>query len=145
MAKSPFETKYKYSSLDILFLMRREASNFAFNMRDREIIDLMNSIGVNKNISKVVVFLDRTGEAKSRTIEDSVDLRQSEVSIITTWLRSKGWVTFRTIKKKGKGRPTNMFKMRYSLGRIVKEIEAEKITEMEDIKKRINHLKRLAK
>ncbi|UCE36498.1 MAG: ArsR family transcriptional regulator [Thermoplasmata archaeon] len=125
--------------------MRREASNFAFNMRDREIIDLMNSIGVNKNISKVVVFLDRTGEAKSRTIEDSVDLRQSEVSIITTWLRSKGWVTFRTIKKKGKGRPTNMFKMRYSLGRIVKEIEAEKITEMEDIKKRINHLKRLAK
>ncbi len=125
--------------------MREETANFTFSARDREILELMDSLGMNKNISKVLLFLSRNGESSSRKIEGAVDLRQSEVSIVTTEMKNKGWMSFRSIKRKGKGRPTNLFKLRQSLPRIIKKIEAEKMIEIEDMKKRIVYLKRLAK
>ena len=125
--------------------MRVKSSGYTFNAKDREILDLMMSLGMAKNISKTVVFLSKTAEASSSDLEGSINLRQSEVSISIKWLRNKGWVTSRTIRKPGKGRPANMYKLRYSLGRIAREIGTAKIKEMEEIKKKIAHLKRLAK
>lgn len=125
--------------------MRERSGDFAFNAKDREILNLMTSLGMGKNISKVVVFLYKAGEASSSKIENSIDLRQSEVSIATKRLRNNGWVTARSLKKPSKGRPTQIYKLRYSLKRIVKEIEAGKLAEMEETKKKIAQLKRLAK
>ncbi len=125
--------------------MREDISNFAFSARDREIMDLMSSLGINKNSSKVVLFLSKNGEASSRAIESAVDLRQSEVSIVTSSLRRKGWLISRNLKKPGKGRPTNLFKLRYPLPKVIKDIEGEKQEEMEEMRKLIAHLKRLAK
>jgi predicted transcriptional regulator len=125
--------------------MREDISDFGFSARDREIMDLMSSLGINKNVSKVVLFLSKNGEASSRAIENAVDLRQSEVSIVTSSLRRKGWLTSRNLKKPGKGRPTNLFKLRYPLPKVIKDIESEKQVEMEEMRKMIAHLKRLAK
>lgn len=125
--------------------MRVRSSGYTFSAKDREILNLMMSLGMSKNISKTVVFLSKTGEASSSDIERSIDLRQSEVSISIKWLRNKGWVASRTIRKPGKGRPAHMYKLRYSMGRIAREIGATKTEEMEEIKKKIAHLKRLAK
>jgi predicted transcriptional regulator len=125
--------------------MRVKSSDFTFNAKDREILDLMMSLGMAKNISKTLVFLSKTAEASSSDIEGSIDLRQSEVSISVNWLRNKGWVASRTIRKPGKGRPAHMYKLRYSLRRIAREIGTTKNEEMEDIRKKIAHLKRLAK
>ena len=125
--------------------MRAKSSGYTFSVKDRQILDLMMALGMSRNISKTVVFLSKTREASSSDIEGSIDLRQSEVSISVNWLRDKGWVTSRTIRKPGKGRPAHMYKLRYSLGRIAREIGATKAEEMEKIKKKIAHLKRLAK
>jgi predicted transcriptional regulator len=125
--------------------MREDISDFAFSARDREIMTLMSSLGINKNMSKVVLFLSKNGEASSRAIENAVDLRQSEVSIVTSSLRRKGWLISRNLKKPGKGRPTNLFKLRYPLPKVIKDIETEKQDEMEEMRKMIAHLKRLAK
>jgi predicted transcriptional regulator len=120
-------------------------NNFTFNTKDREIISLMNSLGMNGNTSKVVIYLSRVTEASSSIIEESVDLRQSEVSIVTSWLRGKGWIKSRNIKRSGKGRPTTLFKLRFPLKRIINEFEAEKYEEIYALRKKLNDLKRLAK
>ncbi|UCG70491.1 MAG: ArsR family transcriptional regulator [Thermoplasmata archaeon] len=125
--------------------MRERLRTFNFNAKDREFINLMMSLGQTRNVSNIVILLSKAGEASSSDIEDFIDLRQSEVSIATKSLRDKGWVKTRIIKQNGKGRPTQMYKLRFSLRRIVKDVEAEKNTEMEEVKKKIAHLKRLAK
>jgi predicted transcriptional regulator len=125
--------------------MREGHAGFTFNAKDREIIDHMISLGISRNTSKVVLFMTRTGETSSRFIENAVDLRQSEVSIVVKWLRNNGWITTKSIRKPGKGRPTQLYKMRFSMRRIIREIEANKLREIEDLKKEIAQLKRLAK
>jgi predicted transcriptional regulator len=125
--------------------MREGYSGNPFNNKDREIMDLMISLGLSKNDSKVTMFLTKSGEAQSKIIEDAVDLRQSEVSIVIKRLKNKGWIQSKSIKKPGKGRPTQLYKLRFSLKRIIKEIETNKLREIEGIKKEIIQLKRLAK
>ena len=125
--------------------MRKDPTGFVFNAKECEIIDLMKALGTAKNFSKVVVFLSKTGEATSRSIEDSVKLKQSEVSVILKELRDRGWVTSRSMKKGGKGRPTQIHKLRVSLKRIVKDVEEKKMVERQDIKKKIARLRSLAK
>lgn len=125
--------------------MREKPRSFTYSAKDREIIDLMNSLGMARNLSKILVFLSKVGEASSHDIEESIDIRQSEVSIVTKRLRNNGWVTSRSLKTPNKGRPTQIYKLRYSMRRILKDIETAKLTEMEAIKKQIAHLKRLAK
>jgi predicted transcriptional regulator len=125
--------------------MREGYSGYTFNAKDREIMDLMISLGLSKNDSKVTMFLTKSGEAQSKKIEGAVDLRQSEVSIVIKRLKNKGWVLSKSIRKPGKGRPTQLYKLRFSLKRIIKEIETAKLREIEGIKKEIIQLKRLAK
>ena len=125
--------------------MREGYAGYSFNTKEREIMDLMISLGVSKNVSKVTMFLSKSGEAQSKNIEGAVDLRQSEVSIVIKRLRDKGWVLSKSIRKPGKGRPTQMYKLRFSLRRIIKEIETAKLNEIDSIKKEIGQLKRLAK
>ena len=139
------DTKFKYSSISILLFMREKTNDFTFSSKDREIINLMVSLGMPKNMSKMTVFLARVGEASSRDIENSIDMKQSEVSIATKRLRENDWVKSRSIRKPSKGRPTQMYKLRYSMRRILKDIEAAKLAEMEATKKQISQLKRLAK
>jgi predicted transcriptional regulator len=93
----------------------------------------------------VVLFLTKSGEVSSRKIEDAVDLRQSEVSIVVKRLREKGWISSKNLKKPGKGRPTQLYKMRFSLRRVVKEIEGDTLKEIDGMKKQVATLKRLAK
>ena len=125
--------------------MREGYAGFNFNAKDREIIDHMISLGISRNTSRVVLFMSNTGESSSKIIENAVDLRQSEVSIVVKWLRNNGWIATKSIRKPGKGRPTQLYKMRFSMRRIIKEIEANKLKEIEDIKNEITQLKRLAK
>jgi predicted transcriptional regulator len=125
--------------------MREGYPGFNFSSRDHEIMDIMVSLGMSKNTSKVILFLSRTGEAPSKLIENAVDLRQSEVSIVMKWLNENGWISAKSIRKPGKGRPTQLYKMRFSMKRVIKEIEAHKQREIEGIKREINQLKRLAK
>jgi predicted transcriptional regulator len=125
--------------------MRGEFRNFTFSAKELEIIRLMMSLGMPKNNSKVIVYLSKVGESTSLNIEDSIELKQSEVSIILKSLRDKGWLTSKSIKKPSKGRPTQYHRLRYPLKRVVKDIEGEKNAEMDELKRKITRLRTLAK
>jgi len=125
--------------------MRERQSNAVFDSKEREIVRLMRDLGTSKNVAKAVVFLNKTGEATSRTIETAILLKQSEVSVAIKTMKDRGWIATKSIKKGGKGRPTQMYRLNLPLRRIVKDIETDKGIEMEETKKKITQLKRLAK
>ena len=125
--------------------MRDRQIDTVFDSKEREIVRLMRDLGTSKNVAKAVVFLSKTGEATSRAIETAIYLKQSEVSVAIKTMRDRGWITAKSIKKGGKGRPKQMYSLNFPLRRIVKDIEAGKGIEMEEMKKKIAQLKRLAK
>ena len=125
--------------------MRDRQIDIVFDSKEREIVWLMRDLGTSKNVAKAVIFLSKTGEATSQAIETAILLKQSEVSVAINSMRDKGWIAAKSIKKGGKGRPTQMYSLNLSLRRIVKDIEADKGIEMEEMKKKIAQLKRLAK
>ena len=137
--------KYTNRCINIISIMREGSKRLTFKAKEREIVELMKTLGVPKHLSRVVVFLSKTGEATSRNTEDALQLKQSEVSVIIKRLRERGWVSSRRIKKPAKGRPLQMHRLKISLGRIIKDIEAEKNAEYGGIKNKIARLKRLAK
>ncbi len=125
--------------------MRDRRIDTVFDSKERQIVRLMRDLGTSKNVAKAVVFLLKTGEATSQAIETAIYLKQSEVSVAIRTMRNRGWIAAKSIKKGGKGRPTQMYSLDLPLRRIVKDIESDKGIEMEEMKKKIAHLKRLAK
>ena len=125
--------------------MRDRQIDTVFESEEREMVQLMRDLGTSKNVAKAVVFLSKTGEATSRTIETAIYLKQSEVSVAIKTMRDRGWISAKSIRKGGKGRPTQMYSLNLPLKRIVKDIETYKGIEMEEMKKKIAQLKRLAK
>ena len=125
--------------------MRDNQTDAVFDSKEREIVNLLRDLGTAKNVAMAVVFLSKTREATSRAIERGIYLKQSEVSVAINSMRGRGWVTAKSIKKGGKGRPTQMYRLNYSLKRIIKDIEADKSAEIERLKNKIAQLKRLAK
>jgi predicted transcriptional regulator len=125
--------------------MKKSQKDFAFNAKELEMIALMRSLGLPKNLSKVLVYLSKAKEVMSHDIEKSVHLKQSEVSVILKRLRERGWLKSRTLKPEGKGRPNQLHKLTFSFRRVIRDIEQEKMKEVDEIKKKIATLKRLAK
>lgn len=125
--------------------MQEENKVIAFSAKEQEIVNLMVTLGVQKNKAEILVFISKMGEATSRNIEDTVDIKQSEVSIILRELRDKGWLSSRSVKKPGKGRPVLHHRLKFPLIRVAKEVEDEKKKEIEEIKRKIARLKGLAK
>jgi predicted transcriptional regulator len=125
--------------------MREENKNYTFSAKELEIIRLMVSLGMPKNNTRVIVYLSKVGEATSKHVENAINMKQSEVSIILKWLNEKGWLSSKSVKKPSKGRPTQYHKLKCPLKNMVKDIEGEKVQEIDEMKKKIARLKSLAK
>jgi predicted transcriptional regulator len=111
--------------------------------KEERIVKLLAETGLNKNIAKVVVFLSKAGEAISRDIERSANLRQPEVSLAMKDLKEWGWIKERELKKKGKGRPLKSYKLTRELKDIVVELAEKKRKEIKKIEKDIEELEEL--
>ena len=73
-------------------------------------------------------------------IEREAGLRQPEVSIAMQWLRRRGWINKRNMKKEGKGRPVHGYRLSKDFDEILEEIIQDLTTQIEDIKKNIQDL-----
>ena len=111
--------------------------------QDKKVIRLFKELGMPKNLVKTLLYISQINECRSIDIEQEANLRQPEVSIATQQLLEKGWIKKRNLRKKGKGRPTIIFRLAYSLDKILIKIEQEKIKEIENIKKDLSVLKTL--
>jgi len=112
--------------------------------KDKEFVESLVKVGLNRNISKTLVYLANVEETLSRDIEIGANLRQPEVSLVMRELRAQGWVGEREIKKEGKGRPVKCYKLSVSLTDIISTLEETKRKEAQAHLKNIEKLRSLS-
>ena len=76
-------------------------------------------------------------------MERGVNIRQPEVSETMQELRWRRWATKRDVKKKGKGRPVHVYRLTTPLSEIIKQLEEEKMKELNSIKESLQELKEI--
>ena len=81
-------------------------------------IETLKTIGISRNVATMMAYLMNVDKASAREIEISTGLRQPEVSLAMRLMRNQSWVSVRSEKKPGKGRPMKI----YSLAAPVDEI-----------------------
>lgn len=113
-------------------LQMRQEDVMYFTAEEEEFANLLIKTGTKKNIAKVLVFLAKTPEATSHTIERGTGLRQPEVSLAMGYLMDQGWISSRECKGDHKGRPVKMYTLATSLNEILDSIENEKKIEVSD-------------
>jgi predicted transcriptional regulator len=112
---------------------------------DHVFVDLLHSLGVQRNVAKVITFLAIAGESTSREIERGTDMRQPEVSIAMRTLRGENWVREWEIKStEGKGRPSKVYALSTPVDEIIKIIEEKRQKESAKALESIQRLKDLA-
>lgn len=112
---------------------------------NHEFTDLLASLGVQRNVAKVITYLVVAGEATSKEIERGAGLRQPEVSIAMRILRGENWVREWEIKNtEGKGRPSKVYALSTPVDGIIRSIEDQKQKKSAEAMENIRKLKELA-
>jgi len=81
-------------------------------------IETLKELGASRSVATTMAYLMNVDETSSRGIEISTGLRQPEVSLAMRLMHNQSWVSVRSEKKPGKGRPVKI----YSLAAPVDEI-----------------------
>ena len=111
---------------------------------DEKFVDLLVKNGLKPKIARTLAYLTGKEEVKSIEIERDTGLRQPEVSIAIQYLRKRGWVKKRDIKKQGKGRPVHAYRLAHPLGKIIGEIEVDRRKLINDLEKNLEDLKKFS-
>ncbi|HEC95094.1 MAG TPA: ArsR family transcriptional regulator [Thermoplasmatales archaeon] len=120
--------------------MKRKGT-YVLDETDDKVVQIFTDLGMPKNLAKTLLYISQVDECRSAEVERGANLRQPEVSVAMQELRKRGWATKRDVKKKGKGRPVHVYKLTTPLSQIIKEIEEEKMKEVNTIKESLNELK----
>ncbi len=115
-----------------------------FTREDAKLAEVLQRAGLPRNVARTLVYMRKRDEVKSIEIEKNTELRQPEVSIAMKYLREKGWITKRDIKKEGKGRPVHGYRLAKPFPKIIAEIEKDLEGEIKNIQKLIEELKSYA-
>jgi len=130
---------------------------FVLDETDDKAVQLFTDLGVPRNLAKTLMYISQINECRSAEyisqinecrsaeIEQGADLRQPEVSIAMQELRRRGWITKRDLKGDGKGRPIHIYSTITQLSEIMKNIEQEKLKEVQTIQDNISRLKNIIK
>jgi len=113
--------------------------------KGEEIADALISLGLSRNISMSLAFLQNMNTATSLDLERSARLRQPEVSIAMRELKERDWVDEREEKKPGKGRPFKIYTLKVGFNEIVAQLEKEQKKAVEESQKKIKRLRELGK
>jgi len=102
-----------------------------FTDHEEEFVRLLVSLGIQKNIAKVLVYLASAGDVTSRQMERGGDLRQPEVSLAMRYLSERNWVRSYDAGTTGKGRPIRIYSLARPIEDIIGDIEEEKQRELQ--------------
>ena len=78
---------------------------------DHVFIEMLRNLGMSRNIAATIAYLINVGEASSHEIEISTGLRQPEVSLAIRLMSNQSWISVRSEKKSGKGRPKKIYSL----------------------------------
>ncbi len=112
--------------------------------KDLEFVGILQSLGLNRNVASVIIYLIEANEGSSRNIEMATGLSQPEVSIATRTLREMGWITERDVKGNGKGRPLKIYSLRTGIDDIIGYYKEQKNQEAAMTMEAIQRLKELS-
>lgn len=112
--------------------------------KDREMMQLLAQMGFGDIEARTLVFIGRRQPCTAREIELGVDLRQPQVSRAVNSMMRKGWVKRQIKKLEGQGRPIHIYKMKKDFGSIIRSKVDEKKEEIEQLKKTIKKIEKLA-
>jgi Predicted transcriptional regulator len=96
---------------------------------------------IPRSVAFTLVYIRNKGEITSVEIERETGLRQPEVSIAMQWLRRKGWINKRNMKKEGKGRPVHGYRLSKEFDEILEEIIQDLSEKIDSIQNIIQELK----
>lgn len=96
---------------------------------------------IPRSVAYTLVYIRDKGEITSVEIERETGLRQPEVSIAMQWLRRKGWINKRNMKKEGKGRPIHGYRLSKDFNEILEEIIQDLSNKISEINLNIEQLK----
>ncbi len=111
--------------------------------KDEEIANALISLGMSRNVARVLSYLQNKNEVTSVELERESGLRQPEVSIAMRELKERDWINEREEKKPGKGRPHKVYSLKVGFDEIIAQLEQQQEKEVDEVQIRIERLKAL--
>lgn len=108
-------------------------------------IKALSNLGMSRNTATTMTYLMNVEEASSREIEISTGLRQPEVSIVMKLMCNKSWISMRSEKKSGKGRPMKIYSLTAPVDEIISYYEDKVYKESQATVLAIKKLKVMSK
>jgi predicted transcriptional regulator len=113
--------------------------------KDEEIADALISLGMSRNVARILSYLQSSKEVKSVNLEREAGLRQPEVSLAVRELKGRDWISEREEKKPGKGRPYKVYSLKVGFDEIVDELERQQRKAVDEMRSRIERLRKSRK
>jgi predicted transcriptional regulator len=111
--------------------------------KDEEIADALISLGMSRNVARILSYLQSSREVKSVDLEREAGLRQPEVSIAVRELKGRDWISEREEKKPGKGRPYKVYSLKVGFNKIIAELEKQQKKAVDEMQRTIKRLREL--
>ena len=112
---------------------------------DHVFIGMLRDLGMSRNVARTMAYLMNVNEASSREIEISTGLRQPEVSLAMNLMCKESWVSMRSEKKPGKGRPMKIYSLASPVDEIISHYEDKIYKESQSTISAIKKLKVMSK
>ncbi len=108
-------------------------------------IETLKTLGMSRNVATTMAYLMNVGEASSQEIEISTGLRQPEISLAIRLMHNQSWVSVRSEKRLGKGRPTQIYALSAPVDEIISYYEDKIYKESQATISEIKKLKLMSK
>ncbi len=121
-----------------------ESIEMVMTEEEQKLAKILVTSNIPRSVAFTLVYTRGKEEVTSVEIERETGLRQPEVSIAMQWLRRKGWINKRNMKKEGKGRPVHGYRLSKDFDEIIEEIiqeQTDKIKEIQENIKELNNFK----
>ena len=86
-------------------------------------IKALSNLGMSRSAATTMAYLMTVDEASSQKIEISTGLRQPEVSLAMRLMHDQSWISVRSEKKPGKGRPMKIYSLAAPIDEIISYYE----------------------
>jgi predicted transcriptional regulator len=108
-------------------------------------IETLRNIGMSRNVATTMVYLMNVDEASSQKMELSTRLRQPEISLAMRLMCNQSWVSIRSEKQPGKGRPIKIYSLAVPIDEIISYYEDKIYKESQATISSIKKLKVMSK
>lgn len=116
-----------------------------FDKKDEEIAEALISLGMSRNASMTLAYMQNTNSATSIELERLARLRQPEVSVTMKQLKERDWINEREEKKPGKGRPFKIYSLKVGFKDIIAQLEKQQRRAIDETQTRVERLKELGR